>query len=128
MPSRQQIVSTTKSLSRSSWCNTLLATVSGLALLAAGSDAMARSLGGPSPTPSAAAIAAAQSGQIEARRAARDAQNALRRATLAIQVQQATQQAARDAARAALSAIPNGLQAGGLQVAPGAVPGSNLWQ
>ena len=37
-------------------------------------------------------------------------------------------QAARDAARATQSTVPNGLKPGGLQVAPGAVPGSDLWQ
>ena len=36
--------------------------------------------------------------------------------------------AARNAAQAAQSSIPNGLRPGGLRVAPGAVPGSDLWQ
>jgi filamentous hemagglutinin family protein len=93
---------------------------------------MARSLGGKSPSPSAAAIAAAQSGQLEAQRAAREAQNALKRATLSIQAMQASQQAARDAARLQLNAMPSGIPHGlgirGLQVAPGAVAGSDLWQ
>ena len=105
----------------------LLAGVSGLALLAA-SPATARPLGGSTPSPSAAAIAAAQSGQAEAARAARDAQNSLKRATLAIQAMQASQQAARDAARAALNAmpsgIPHGLRPGGLQQATGS---NALW-
>jgi hypothetical protein len=110
----------------------LLAGVSVLSLLLSNLDAVARPLGGPQPTPSAAAIAAAQSGSQEAARAAKAAQNSLKRATIAIQAQQASQQASRDAARAALQAtpsrIPHGLRAGGLQVAPGATPGSELWQ
>ncbi|WP_072389324.1 filamentous haemagglutinin family protein [Hyphomicrobium sp. CS1BSMeth3] len=107
----------------------LLATASMIALFATISQIEARPFGNSAtPSPSAAAIAAAQSAQLEAQRAARQAENALRRATLAIQAQQATQQAARDAARAQLSTIANGLRPGGLQVAPDAVPGSNLWQ
>ncbi|WP_454622244.1 filamentous haemagglutinin family protein [Bradyrhizobium cenepequi] len=92
--------------------------------------AFARPLGGQAPTPSAAAIAAAQSAQQETARAASQSSDALKRATLAIQAQQASQQAARDAARAAANAssVPNGLGVGGLQRAAGAVPGSNLWQ
>ena len=105
---------------RSRW---LLTSVSVLALFAASPAAMARSLGGKAPSPSAAAIAAAQSGQQEAARAARAARNALKRATLAIQAQQASQQAARDAARAALQAmpnvVPNGLRPSGLQIGTG---------
>ncbi|MDQ8727917.1 filamentous haemagglutinin family protein [Bradyrhizobium sp. LHD-71] len=112
---------------------TLLAGVSVAALLFASADVIARPLAGaPAPAPSQAAIAAAQSASQDAARAARQAQNSLKRATLAIQAVQATQQAARDAARAALSAmpsgIPHGLRPGGLQVAPGAVPGTELWQ
>ncbi|MDQ8731862.1 filamentous haemagglutinin family protein [Bradyrhizobium sp. LHD-71] len=103
-----------------------------LALTLAAPGAEARPLGGRPPSPSAAAVTAAQSGAAEASRVARQAQNALKRATLAIQVMQATQQAARDAARAALQAapsgIPHGLKPGGLQVASGAAPGTQLWQ
>ncbi|MDQ8728078.1 filamentous haemagglutinin family protein [Bradyrhizobium sp. LHD-71] len=110
----------------------LLATVSAVALLTMTPNANARPLGGWTPAPSAAAVAAAQSGAREAARTAREAQNSLKRATLAIQAMQATQQAARDAARAALAAtpsgIPHGLVPGGLQVAPGAKPGSEIWQ
>lgn len=106
----------------------LLTGVSAFALLIATGDLAARPLGAWTPSPSAAAIAAAQSGQLEAQRAAKEAQNALKRATLAIQAMQASQQAARDAARAALSSVPNGLAPGGLQVAPGAIPGADLWQ
>ena len=108
----------------------LFATVSALALIAAVPGAMARPLGGPPSSPSVAAIAAAQAAQLGASQAARDAQNALKRATLAVQAMQASQQAARDAARAQLNAniVPNGLQPGGLQVAPGVATGANLWQ
>lgn len=106
----------------------LLTSVSALALFAASAEVAARPLGGPAATPSAAAIAAAQAQQAEAQRSALAAQNALKRATLSVQAIQATQQAARDAARAALGMIPNGLQPGGLQVAPGATVGSPLWQ
>ncbi len=108
----------------------LLAGVSAAALALASPGAGANPLAARTPTPSAAAIAAAQSGQQEAARAARAASNSLKRATLAIQAQQASQQAARDAARAALSAstIANGLGVGGLLRATGAVPGSDLWQ
>ncbi|MGO4684852.1 hypothetical protein, partial [Hyphomicrobium sp. 2TAF46] len=65
----------------------LLATVSAAALALASPGAGANPLasGNNLPTPSAAAIAAAQSGQQEAARAARAAQNVLRRATLAVQ-------------------------------------------
>ncbi|MGO4686158.1 hypothetical protein, partial [Hyphomicrobium sp. 2TAF46] len=58
----------------------LLATVSVMALALASPGAAANPLasGNNLPTPSAAAIAAAQSGQQEAARAARAAQNVLR--------------------------------------------------
>lgn len=108
----------------------LLTSVSIAAMLVVTPGAYAKPLGNWSAAPSAAAIAAAQSGAQEAARAARAAGNSLKRATLAIQAQQASQQAARDAARAALSAssVTNGLGVGGLQRAPGAVPGSDLWK
>ncbi len=110
----------------------LLAGVSVVALFVASPEAYARPLGGGTAAPSVAAIAAAQSGSQEAARVARQAQNSLKRATLAIQAMQATQQAAREAARSQLNAmpsgIPHGLKPGGLQEAPGAVPGSDLWQ
>ena len=105
----------------------LLASVSAIAMLAVAAPAHARSPGGSTTTQSTAAIAATQSAQIEAQRAARAADGALKRATVAMQAMQAAQKAARDAALAAPGGVPNGLVAGGLQVAPGAVPGSNLW-
>ncbi|MCK9917210.1 filamentous hemagglutinin N-terminal domain-containing protein, partial [Microbacteriaceae bacterium K1510] len=108
----------------------LLVGTSALALaLAVGRPVSARPLGGFTAAPSAAALAAAQSASQDAAQAARQATNALKRATQAIQSMQATQAAARDAARAQLNGmVPNGLQAGGLQVAPGATVGSALWQ
>ncbi|MBB4198911.1 hypothetical protein CCR94_15855 [Rhodoblastus sphagnicola] len=107
----------------------LLVGVSALALFMVSPEAHARSLGGWTPAPSAAAVAAAQSDSQEAARAARNAQDSLKRATQAIRAMQATQQAARDAARAAPgnSGIPNGLGVGGLQAAPQNVP-ANLWR
>ncbi len=107
----------------------LLATVSAAALFAATPGSHALELGGgTAPAPSAAALAAAQSGSQEAARAARENSNALKRATLSIQTMQASQGAARDAARAALQAmpqvVPNGLRPGGLQIGTGVV-GSN---
>ncbi|WP_160168976.1 filamentous hemagglutinin N-terminal domain-containing protein [Bradyrhizobium sp. Ai1a-2] len=101
------------------------------------SPVLARPLGAASPSPSAAAIAAAQSAQQQAERQAREASDALRRATLAIQALRASQQAARDAAQVSLQAtpdiVPNGLRAGGLRIGRGVVdPGGNvnadLWQ
>ncbi|MGO4686159.1 filamentous hemagglutinin N-terminal domain-containing protein, partial [Hyphomicrobium sp. 2TAF46] len=117
----------------------LFASVSIAALLvvAPGAGANPLASGNNLPTPSAAAIAAAQSGSQEAARAARAAQNSLRRATLAIQAMQASQQAARDAAQLQLNAlpnlIPNGLGAGGLQIGAGVVGAggvinTDLWQ
>lgn len=71
-----------------------------------------------------AATAAAQ----QAAAIARQSQNSLLRATQALQSLQAAQAAARSAAQAAASSVPNGLVAGGLQVAPGVGTDPNLWQ
>ncbi|TWT13050.1 filamentous haemagglutinin family protein [Reyranella sp. CPCC 100927] len=107
----------------------LLTGVSALVLLLAAPMATARPLGGKSaPASPAAAVAGAQAGAMEAARAAQRAQNALSRTTRAIQAMQASQAAARGAARLIPGGVPNGLRPGGLQVAPGAVPGSTLWQ
>lgn len=100
--------------------------VSVVALLMAAPDAYARPLGGSASASAAAgAVAVAQSG---AQAAAQQGQNSLWRTTQAIQAMQAAQAAARAAANIAPSAVPNGLGLGGLQVAPGAVPGSDLWR
>ncbi|WP_375782797.1 filamentous hemagglutinin family protein [Bradyrhizobium sp. Pha-3] len=116
----------------------LLAGTSMLALLLSGLEgASARPLGNFATTTSAPAIAsdAATAAAQQAREVARQSQGALTRATQAIQALQAAQSAARSAAAASQRsatlpqvAVPNGLAPGGLQVAPGAVPGSSLWQ
>ncbi|MGY3621410.1 filamentous haemagglutinin family protein [Bradyrhizobium sp. USDA 10063] len=107
---------------------TLFAGVSVVALFIANPEVVARPLGSSAPSPSAAAVASAQTAAQDAAKAARQAQDSLTRATQAIQAMQAAQTAARSAAQQASGSIPDGLTAGGLQVAPGAVPGSSLWQ
>ncbi|MBR1221828.1 filamentous hemagglutinin family protein [Bradyrhizobium sp. U87765 SZCCT0131] len=106
----------------------LLAGTSGLALLAAAADPLsAAQLGGgagvppPNYTMDAANMAAQQ-----AAAAAQQGQGAMRRSIEAIQAMQGAQAAARAAAAAAQRSatmpqvvVPNGLGAGGLQVAPG---------
>ncbi|WP_342726192.1 filamentous hemagglutinin family protein [Bradyrhizobium sp. B097] len=116
----------------------LLAGTSTLALLLTGLEgASARPFGNFATTNSAPAIAsdAAAAAAQQATDVARQSQGALMRATQAIQALQAAQSAARSAAAASQRsatlpqvAVPNGLAPGGLQVAPGAVPGSSLWQ
>ncbi|WP_420967014.1 filamentous haemagglutinin family protein [Bradyrhizobium sp. B120] len=116
----------------------LLAGTSTLALLLTGLEgASARPFGNFATTNSAPAIAsdAAAAAAQQATDVARQSQGALMRATQAIQALQAAQSAARSAAAASQRsatlpqvAVPNGLAQGGLQVAPGAVPGSGLWQ
>ncbi|WP_194456761.1 filamentous hemagglutinin family protein [Bradyrhizobium sp. CCBAU 53421] len=116
----------------------LLAGTSTLALLLSGFEgAFARPFGSFATTTAAPAIAsdAAAAAAQRAADVARQSQGALTRATQAIQALQAAQSAARNAAAASQRsttlpqvAVPNGLAPGGLQVAPGAVPGSSLWQ
>ncbi|MCK9917114.1 filamentous hemagglutinin family protein [Microbacteriaceae bacterium K1510] len=110
----------------------LLAGVSAFAVMAATPATMARPLGYSSSASASAAVAAAaasQAAQAQAAQVASQVQNSLKRATLAIQAQQATQQAARDAARAAASNVTDGLSAGGLVVDPRVAAGDNsLWQ
>ncbi len=116
----------------------LLAGTSTLALLLTGLEGVsARPFGNFATTTSAPTIAsdAATAAAQQATEVARQSQGALTRATQAIQALQAAQSAARSAAAASQRsstlpqvAVPNGLAAGGLQVAPGAVPGSSLWQ
>ncbi|HEX7923095.1 MAG TPA: filamentous hemagglutinin N-terminal domain-containing protein, partial [Bradyrhizobium sp.] len=118
----------------------LLAGASMFALMLTGQQgALARPFGigsgaGTMSAPSIASDAATAAAQ-QATEAARQSQGAMTRATQAIQALQAAQAAARGAAAARQSSttlpqvvVPNGLAAGGLQVAPGAVPGSNLWK
>ncbi|MDH2383623.1 filamentous haemagglutinin family protein [Bradyrhizobium sp. CER78] len=130
LPPRQRIGLVSRSM--------LLAGTSTLALLLTGmEDASARPFGNFGATTSAPTIAsdAATAAAQQATEVARQSQGALTRATQAIQALQAAQSAARSAAAASQRsstlpqvAVPNGLAAGGLQVAPGAVPGSSLWQ
>ncbi|MBR1207597.1 MULTISPECIES: filamentous hemagglutinin family protein [unclassified Bradyrhizobium] len=130
LPSRQRIGWASRSM--------LLAGTSTLALLLSGLEGTsARPFGNFATTNSAPAIAsdAAAAAAQQATDVARQSQSALTRATQAIQALQAAQSAARNAAAASQRsatlpqvAVPNGLAPGGLQVAPGAVPGSSLWQ
>ncbi len=118
---------------RSGWLKrrmALLGTVSAVALGVAAAPVEARSLysTGASTSAITAATSAALTSAQQSSSVAQQAMNALRQATQAIQAMQAAQAAAHNLALQAPSAIPNGLVAGGLQVAPGAVPGSNLWQ
>ncbi|AXK79310.1 filamentous hemagglutinin N-terminal domain-containing protein [Pseudolabrys taiwanensis] len=105
-----------------------LASVSAVALLLAAPQAFARPLGGYGGGSPSAAAQAQQAAQQAAQNGSLAASNALKRATQAVQAMQATQAAARNAALQAAGGVPNGLTVGGLQVAPGATPGSSLWQ
>ncbi|HWV51692.1 filamentous haemagglutinin family protein [Pseudorhodoplanes sp.] len=104
--------------SRAARRHLLLTGVSIAALAMSMPEAHAKPMGGWTPVPTAAAVAAAQTSSAEAAAAAQRSLNALQRATSAIQAMQATQQAARDAAKAMLartpSGIPDGLKPGGL--------------
>ncbi|MGK0244980.1 MAG: filamentous hemagglutinin family protein, partial [Pseudomonadota bacterium] len=130
LPPRQRIGLVSRSM--------LLAGTSTLALLLTGlEDASARPFGNFGAINSAPTIASdgATAAAQQATEVARQSQGALTRATQAIQALQAAQAAARGAAAASQRsttlpqvAVPNGLAVGGLQVAPGAVPGSALWQ
>ncbi len=115
----------------------LLAGTSVLALMAGLEGAAARPFGSTAVTTAAPIIAsdAATAAAQQAMDVAKQSQGALTRAAQAIQALQATQSAARAAAAAAQRSstlpqvvVPNGLAAGGLQIAPGATPGSSLWQ
>ncbi|MEW6640496.1 MAG: filamentous hemagglutinin family protein [Pseudomonadota bacterium] len=105
----------------------LLAGTSLLALLAGGADqALAAQLGGGVGVPATSyAVDAASMAAQQAAAAAQQGQSAMRRSIEAIQAMQGAQAAARAAAAAAQRsttlpqiAVPNGLAAGGLQVAP----------
>ncbi len=122
-------------LPRRSW----LVGTSALALLVLGgaSGALARPFGSSAAVTSAPAVAgdAASAASQQAAAVAKQSATALARATQAIQALQAAQSAARSAAAASQRSIalpqvvvPNGLAPGGLQMAPGAVPGSDLWK
>ncbi|WP_194457891.1 filamentous haemagglutinin family protein [Bradyrhizobium sp. CCBAU 53421] len=104
-------------------------------LLLAAYPASARPLSGPWTVAAPRYAAdAASAGAQQAADAAAKSSDALARAAQAIQAMQATQAAARSAAQASGTSrtlpqvvVPNGLVPGGLQVAPGATPGSSLW-
>src|SRR3984885_12643435 len=124
----------------------LLASVSALALLVHAMPAEARCIGscgagGISSAANAAASAAVVSAQ-QAAAATQQSMQSLTRATQAIQAMQAVQNAARNAALSGpnnlgadpnhhglqLPNVPNGLGAGGMQVAPGVGTDPTLWQ
>ncbi|WP_189052635.1 beta strand repeat-containing protein, partial [Aliidongia dinghuensis] len=108
----------------------LLTSVSVMTLLAAGAPAEARNIlaadGAASATANAAAGAVMSAQQAAA--ATQQSMNSLARATQAIQAMQAAQSAARNLALSAPSTVPNGLGAGGLQVAPNVGTDPSLWQ
>ncbi|GKQ52146.1 filamentous haemagglutinin family protein [Bradyrhizobium sp. Ce-3] len=100
----------------------LLAGVSSIAI-AMGSPAAARPFGtwgGVNSAATQAAVSAAQTAAQQAQQAAQNSQASMTRAAQAIQALQAAQSAARGLAASAPSAVPNGLNAGGL------VPSSGL--
>ncbi|MEW6642874.1 MAG: filamentous hemagglutinin family protein [Pseudomonadota bacterium] len=116
----------------------LLTGASLLVLLGGAGGATAATLGG-SPVGNAApptiALDAVTSTAQRAATAGQQGQSAMRRSIEAIQAMQAAQAAARGAAGSAQRSttlpqvvVPNGLAAGGLQVAPGATPGTDLWK
>ncbi len=118
------------------WRRKLAAAV---ALLAVSHNAMAgnilrRSSSGRTAAAASSDATAAAAAAAQAAAAARQAQSPLRRAMDAIKSFRARQDAARAAAEAAPSDVPNGLvpssatSPGGLEVAPGAAPGTSLWQ
>lgn len=81
------------------------------------------------PAAAAAAAVQAQASQAAVSSAAvAQAQASFAQAAALRSQMDAAQAAARAAAAAAQSAVPNGLAAGGLQVADGAAPGTALWQ
>jgi filamentous hemagglutinin family protein len=123
----------------------LLTTVSAVALLLTSPQgASARQLGSAGQSSSAATAAAAAAIQSvqQAAAATKQSMQSLTRATQAVQAMQAVQNAARSAALAGsnnlgadpnhsglqLPNVPDGLGAGGLQVAPGVGTDPTLWQ
>jgi filamentous hemagglutinin family protein len=107
----------------------LLSGVSALTLLASGTaEARGMLAGGAGSSIVTSAMAAATASTQQAAAMAQRTQSALSRATQAIQAMQAMQAAARNLTLTAPSPVPDGLGAGGLQIAPGAAPGSTLWQ
>ena len=115
----------------------LLAGISSMALIVATAGAEAGNLRRSDTTSvnNAAAVAAARANASAqaAARAALAARGAFNRANEALAAMRAAQVAARSIAVSAASNVPNGLRAGGLVIADGALPtptdgGSGLWQ
>ncbi|MEW6436168.1 MAG: filamentous hemagglutinin family protein [Pseudomonadota bacterium] len=110
----------------------LLCGVSAFALVMTGAPVRAMPLGttrgGGSYSAAVNAAAAAVAGAQQSSAVAQQSMSALTRAVQAVQAMQQAQAAARALAQQAPSGVPNGLAVGGLQVAPGAMPGSSLWQ
>ncbi len=79
----------------------------------------------PQPAAPAAGGGTTPTASDAARASARDI---LARTNHSLGAARALQAAARAAAAANLPPVPNGLQTGGLEIAPGATPGSALWQ
>ncbi|MEW6435584.1 MAG: filamentous hemagglutinin family protein [Pseudomonadota bacterium] len=109
----------------------LLTGVSTLALLTSGAPGHAIPLGtmrgGGSYSATANAAAAAVASAQQSSVVAQQSMSALTRALQAVQAVQQAQAAARALAQQTPSGVPNGLAPGGLQVAPGATPGTSLW-
>jgi filamentous hemagglutinin family protein len=99
-------------------------------VLAANQGANASKLGVASQNTSATtnAAAAAITSAQQAAALTQQSMQSLTRATQALQAMQAVQNAARSAALGASSNVPNGLGAGGMQVAPGVGTDPSLWQ
>ena len=122
-----------KRLRRGFGHHVFLAGVSAVALLTIPfGQAQARSLGGggsvPAANPATIAAAAAAASAQQSSNAGRQAIQSLARAAQALQGMRDAQSAARAAAAAATAgAVPNGLTAGGLVVAPGAGTMPNVW-
>jgi filamentous hemagglutinin len=117
------------SYSRRTLQTALLTSVSALTLLSAGSAMAGDILRGNRAASPVANVTAQQAAAMQAaQQAARRSANSLARATQAVQAMRQAQTAARNLALQAPSAVPNGLAPGGLVVAPGATPGTELWQ
>ncbi|MDB5609255.1 MAG: filamentous hemagglutinin [Bradyrhizobium sp.] len=127
MPVRDVLFRPHRSIHRTA----LLAGASALVLMLVMPVAHARQLGGGGGQSFSAATSAAAAAALSAQQAATMTQQSMKsltRATQALQAMQAVQNAARSAALSAPSNVPNGLGAGGLQVAPGVGTDPTLWQ
>ena len=115
----------------------LFAGTSAVALLLASSQLAQARMPGVAASATSAASVASESAAMTAQQAAavgRQSAASMARAMQALQTMQALQSAAQAAAQSSQRSatlpqvsVPNGLTPGGLQVAPGATPGSSLW-